>query len=143
MAKNPLLLATVSGTLFNILGGSLPEVMIQLFTRMGSASIALGLLMVGAGLKLQGLSESRGISTYFIVVKLIVLPAIALALSIAFALPPLQMQIAVMFCALPTASSAYVLAARMGGNAPLVAFLISAGTLLSIFTLPMWLLLAA
>jgi predicted permease len=143
MAKNPLLLATVSGTLFNILGGSLPEVMIHLFTRMGSASIALGLLMVGAGLKLQGLSEARAISTYFIVVKLIVLPAIALALSIAFALPPLQMQIAVMFCALPTASSAYVLAARMGGNAPLVAFLISAGTLLSIFTLPMWLLLAA
>ena len=143
MAKNPLLLATVSGTLFNILGGSLPEVMIHLFTRMGSASIALGLLMVGAGLKLQGLSEARGISTYFILVKLIVLPAIALALSIAFALPPLQMQIAVMFCALPTASSAYVLAARMGGNAPLVAFLISAGTLLSIFTLPMWLLLAA
>ena len=143
MAKNPLLLATVSGTLFNILGGSLPEVMIHLFTRMGSASIALGLLMVGAGLKLQGLSESRGISTYFILIKLIVLPAIALALSIAFALPPLQMQIAVMFCALPTASSAYVLAARMGGNAPLVAFLISAGTLLSIFTLPMWLLLAA
>ena len=143
MAKNPLLLATVSGTLFNILGGVLPEVMVHLLTRMGSASIALGLLMVGAGLQLQGLSEARGISTYFIGVKLILLPAIAMALSIAFALPPLQMQIAVMFCALPTASSAYVLAARMGGNAPLVAFLISAGTLLSIFTLPMWLLLAA
>ena len=100
-------------------------------------------MLFRSGLKLQGLSESRGISTYFILVKLIVLPAIALALSIAFTLPPLQMQIAVMFCALPTASSAYVLAARMGGNAPLVAFLISAGTLLSIFTLPMWLLLAA
>jgi predicted permease len=57
------------------------------------------------------------------------------------ALPPLQLQIAVMFCALPTASSAYVLATRMGGNGTLVAFLISAGTLLSIATLPLWLLL--
>jgi malonate transporter len=47
-----------------------------------------------------------------------------------------------MFCALPTASSAYVLAARMGSNAPLVAFLISAGALLSIVTLPIWLMLA-
>ena len=34
------------------------------------------------------------------------------------------------------------LTARMGGNAPLVAFLISAGTLMSIVTLPIWLLLA-
>jgi predicted permease len=143
MAKNPLLLATISGTLFNLLGGSLPEVIVHLLTRMGSASIALGLLMVGAGLKLKGLSEARGISSYFITVKLIVLPAIALGLASWFELPPLQMQIAVMFCALPTASSAYVLAARMGGNAPLVAFLISAGTLLSIVTLPVWLLLAA
>jgi predicted permease len=99
--------------------------------------------MVGAGLKLKGLSEARGISSYFIAVKLIVLPAIALGLATWFELPPLQMQMAVMFCALPTASSAYVLAARMGGNAPLVAFLISAGTMLSIVTLPMWLLLAA
>lgn len=143
MAKNPLLLATVSGTLFNVLGGSLPEIVASTLSRMGSASIALGLLMVGAGLKLSARSEARGISAYFIAVKLLALPAISLALANAFALPPLQRQIAVMFCALPTASSAYVLATRMGGHGPLVAFLISAGTLLSIVTLPLWLLLAA
>jgi predicted permease len=142
IAKNPLLLSTASGTLFNLAGGSLPEVIATTLSRMGSASIALGLIMVGAGLKLNALSQARGISAYFIAVKLLALPAIALVLGRWFDLPPLQLQIAVMFCALPTASSAYVLAARMGGNAPLVAFLISAGTLLSIVTLPIWLLLA-
>ena len=142
MAKNPLLLATASGTLFNLMGGALPEVIANTLSRMGSASIALGLLMVGAGLKLNGLSEARGISAYFTAVKLLALPAISLVLTNWFGLPPLQKQIAVMFCALPTASSAYVLATRMGGHGPLVAFLISAGTLLSIFTLPLWLLLA-
>jgi hypothetical protein len=44
---------------------------------------------------------------------------------------------------LPTASSAYVLAVRMGGNGPLVAFLISAGTLISMGTLPIWLALVS
>ena len=141
LAKNPLLIATASGTLFNLAGGSLPEVVAVTLARMGSASIALGLLMVGAGLKLTGLAEARGISAYFVFVKLIALPAIALGLGRWMALPPLQLQIAVMFCALPTASSAYVLATRMGGNGTLVAFLISAGTLLSIATLPLWLLL--
>ena len=141
LAKNPLLIATASGTLFNLAGGSLPEVVAVTLARMGSASIALGLLMVGAGLKLTGLAEARGISAYVVFVKLIALPAIALGLGRWMALPPLQLQIAVMFCALPTASSAYVLATRMGGNGTLVAFLISAGTLLSIATLPLWLLL--
>ena len=50
-----------------------------------------------------------------------------------------QLQIVVLFCALPTASSAYILAARLGGNGPLVAFLISAGTAVSALTLPLWL----
>lgn len=143
LAKNPLLLATACGTLFNLAGGSLPEVVAVTLSRMGSASIALGLIMVGAGLKFSGLSEARGISAYFVSVKLLILPAIALGLGRWMDLPPLQLQIAVMFCALPTASSAYVLATRMGGNGPLVAFLISVGTLLSIVTLPLWLALAS
>jgi malonate transporter len=42
---------------------------------------------------------------------------------------------------LPTASSAYVLAARMGGDGPFVAWLVSAGTVVSAVTLPLWLLL--
>ena len=46
-----------------------------------------------------------------------------------------------MFSALPTASSAYVLAARMGGDGPFVAYVVSAGTVLSVVTLPLWLLL--
>lgn len=139
MLQNPLLLATAGGTLFNLCGGSLPEVVILTLTRMGSASIALGLIMVGAGLRFNGLSEARGISAYFVCIKLIALPAIALSCGRWMELPPLQLQIAVMFSALPTASSAYVLATRMNGNGPLVAFLISVGTLLSIITLPFWL----
>lgn len=143
MLQNPLLLATAGGTLFNLSGGTLPEVMVLTLTRMGSASIALGLIMVGAGLRLTGLSEARGISAYFVGVKLIALPAIALSLGRWMELPALQLQIAVMFSALPTASSAYVLATRMGGNGALVAFLISAGTLMSILTLPFWLSLVS
>jgi predicted permease len=58
-------------------------------------------------------------------------------------LPALQTQLLVLFCAVPTASSAYVLAARMGVNAAPVAFLISTQTLLSMVTLPIWVGLAA
>ncbi len=139
LAKNPLLIATASGMAFNLLGLHLPEVIGATLSRMGTASIAVGLIAVGAGLRLSGLHEAKGLAAYFLAVKLLALPAIAYALGCWIGLPPLQLQIAVMFCALPTASSAYVLAARMGGNGPFVAFLISAGTALSVLTLPIWL----
>lgn len=142
LAKNPLLVATASGMAFNLLGLTLPEIVGATLSRMSNASIALGLITVGAGLRLSGLHESKGMAAYFLVVKLLALPAIGFLLGRWIGLPLLQLQIAVAFCALPTASSAYVLAARMGGNGPFVAFIISAGTVLSVFTMPLWLALA-
>lgn len=142
LAKNPLLIATAAGMTFNLLGLQVPEVIGATLSRMSNASIAVGLLTVGAGLRLSGLHEAKGLAIYFLAVKLLALPAIGYALGRWMNLPPLQLQIAVAFCALPTASSAYVLAARMGGNGPFVAFLISAGTVLSVFTIPVWLALA-
>lgn len=140
LLKNPLLVATVAGVLFNLAGLHLPEVAIATLQRLSNASIALGLITVGAGLRLSEVQRSNGIAAYFIGVKLLILPAVAFAIGRYLALPPLHMQIVVMFCALPTASSAYVLAARMGGDGPFVAFVIAAGTLLSALTLPLWLL---
>jgi malonate transporter and related proteins len=139
LAKNPLLVATACGLAFNLLGLHIPEIIGATLSRMANASIAVGLITVGAGLKLSGMQVPKGISGYFIGVKLLALPAIGYGLGRWAGLPPLQLQIATTFCALPTASSAYVLAARMGGNGPFVAFLISSGTVLSLLTLPIWL----
>jgi malonate transporter and related proteins len=143
LAKNPLLVATASGMAFNLAGLQLPEVVAGTLSRMANASIALGLIAVGAGLRVSGLKEAKGMALWFIAVKLLALPAIGLLAGRAIGLPPPQLQILVLFCAVPTASSAYVLAARMGGNGPYVAFLISAGTVVSLLTLPVWLALAA
>ncbi|MEN3295245.1 MAG: malonate transporter [Burkholderiales bacterium] len=139
LVKNPLLLATAGGTLFNLLGLQVPELASAILSRTGNASIALGLMAVGAGLRLSGLHEAKGFAAYLLAVKLLVLPAIAYTVGRWLGLPSLQLQIAVIFCALPTAPSAYVLAARMGGHGPFVAFLVSASTLLSAVTLPLWL----
>jgi malonate transporter len=142
LARNPLLLATAGGMAFNLLGLHLPEIVSATLSRMSNASIALGLIAVGGGLRLSGLHAAKGMAAWFIAVKLLAMPAIGLLLGRALGLPPPQLQILVAFCAMPTASSAYVLAARMGGNGPFVAFLISTGTVLSVLTLPLWLSLA-
>ena len=141
LMRNPLLIATGSGLLFALCGFTLPEVAGAVLSRLGSASIALGLLMVGAGLRLSGIREDKLMTTYFTAIKLLAVPAVAYVLGRWLELPQLQLQIVVLFCSLPTASSCYILAARMGGNGPMTAFLISLGTLVSAVTIPFWLML--
>jgi hypothetical protein len=62
----------------------------------------------------------------------------AVVLGRQFGLAGLNYQVVVLFAALPTASSAYILAMRMGGDGKSVAWLISATTLGSMLTLPLW-----
>ena len=142
MARNPLIIATVGGLLFNVAGIALPEFVLATLQRLGSASIALGLIAVGAGLRLAGTVVERPTLAWILAVKLLATPAIGFALATLLHLPPLQRQIVVLFTALPTASSAYILAVRMGGNGAIVALLVSASTVLSVFTLPLWLIAA-
>jgi len=142
MMRNPLILATLGGLIVNFAGLSLPETVHATLSRLGAASIALGLMTVGAGLRLSGSRESPYLAGWFLAVKLVILPALALAAARALGLAPLEREIVVCFAAMPSASSAYILAVRMGGNGPFVAFLVSLATLLSALTLPLWLTLA-
>ena len=138
VARNPLIWGTATGFLLNLLGFVPPAPLQSFLGRLADASIALGLITVGAALRLDGASTTRGFSSWLLVVKLLILPAVALAAGKALGLSGLNYQVVVLFAALPTASSAYILAMRMGGDGKSVAWLISATTLVSMLTLPLW-----
>jgi predicted permease len=106
--------------------------------RLADASIALGLIAVGAALRLHEGSGMRGLSLWLLGVKLLLVPLVAVQAAHWFGLSGLNFQIVVIFAAMPTASSAYILAMRMGGDGRSVAWLISATTLASMLTLPLW-----
>jgi malonate transporter and related proteins len=138
VARNPLIWGTAAGFLLN-LAGFVPPAPLQAFLgRLADASIALGLITVGAALRLDGAAAVRGISLWLLAVKLLALPLIAAVVGRLLGLEGLNYQVAVLFAALPTASSAYILAMRMGGDGRSVAWLISATTLGSMLTLPLW-----
>ncbi|MCM5570540.1 AEC family transporter [Burkholderiaceae bacterium FT117] len=146
LARNPLILATIAGLAGNLAGLSLPEPISATIGRLGSASLALGLLAAGAGLRLERSPSSDAASrasaiklaAWFTTVKLVAMPATALALSTAFGLPPLAQQIAVMYSTMPTAPAAYILASRMGGDGPFVAMLVTVSMLASLVAMPFW-----
>ncbi len=142
LARNPLILGTVSGLAANLLGLSLPQFVSSALGKLGQASLALGLICVGAGLSLAGASGHRWLLGWFSAVKLLLFPAVVLALALLLRLPAAQAQIALVFAALPTATSAYVLATRMGFEGAPVSFLITVQTAASMLTLPLWVAIA-
>ncbi len=147
LARNPLLVATLAGLLANMAGLPLPALAVTTFERLGAASLALGLLSVGAGLRLGAIatgdaasrSSAVRLAVWLTSVKLIAMPLAALALVRWMDLNPVAAAIVVAYAALPTAPSAYILASRMGGDGPLVAALISLSLIGSAFALPFWL----
>jgi hypothetical protein len=139
LLRNPLILSTVAGLLGNLAGLRFPESVDTTLQRIGLAALPVGLMAVGAGLKLGGLKESPGLAAALLSIRHVVLPCVAIGLSLAVALPAAQRNIVVAFAALPTASSAYVLAARMGGSGSYVAGLVTLSTLLGMLSVPLWL----
>jgi len=90
-----------------------------------------------------GLRAAPGLAAAFLSIRHAVLPAVAIGLTAVLALPLAQRDIVVLFAAMPTASSAYVLAARMGGDGAYVAGLVTLSTLLGMLSIPIWLAVLA
>ncbi len=146
LIRNPLIIATIAGMAFSLSGLTLPAWISGTLSPIGDAALPMGLLAVGAGLKMEAMvgeeeknnSQPKAVMLYWLAVKLLALPVIAWFIGRAFNLPPLYTQMLILFAALPPASSAYILAARMGGDPVPVAKLITWGTLLSMLTIPLW-----
>jgi len=66
------------------------------------------------------------------------MPLAALTVAAILPLSVLEKQMLLLFSTLPTASAAYILAARMGGDGRSVAVTVSLATMLSALTIPLW-----
>ena len=136
IVRNPLIIATASGLVANLLGFSIPEFLAPTVTRIGAASIALGLMAAGAGMQFQSLARGKLRGASVLTIRHLLSPVIAWLLARAFRLGAAETTILLTFAALPTASSCYVLAARMGYNGPYVAGVGTLSTVLGVASLP-------
>ena len=137
LLRNPLILATVSALTCNLLGLQIPHWAAPPLERIGTASLALGLMAAGAGMQFGLLRTGKLLTLALLSIRHTLLPLLAWALAWALRLDPVQATVLLAFSALPTASSCYVLAARMGYNGPYVAGLVTLSTVLGLASLPL------
>ena len=136
LLRNPLIIGTASGLAANLLGFSMPPWLEPTVGRIGAASLALGLMAAGAGMQFGSLAHGKTLTVAVLAIRHFILPLVAFALARLWRLDPAQTSVLLAFSALPTASSAYVLASRMGYNGPYVAGLVTLSTLLGMLSLP-------
>ncbi|WNV76098.1 AEC family transporter [Geodermatophilus sp. DSM 44513] len=142
VVRNPLILATAAGLAGNLAGVTLPGPVDATASRLAAAAVPLGLLTVGAALRGGWFQRGRRlVSAYLALVKLVAVPAAALGLATALGVVGEQRAVLMAFAAVPPATAAYVLTARMGGDGPFVAAQLSLTTVAAVLTLPLWLTL--
>jgi hypothetical protein len=137
LARNPLILACIAGLGLQWSGLGLPPVLAPMLEILGRAALALGLLAVGAGLDFAALKGAGRVAAWTSALKLLALPALTGGLCLAFGVGGVAASVAVLFNGLPTATSAYILARQLGGDARLMAGLITLQTALGIASLPL------
>ncbi|PWW39061.1 AEC family transporter [Chromohalobacter israelensis] len=143
LARNPLILACVIGITLNLSGIGLPGWLGGAVELTGRAALPLGLIAVGVALRPRALTGHGRAFWWSATLKLGATPLVVLSLAWLTGLDPVSRDIALLFAALPTATSAYILARQLGGDAELMAALITGQTLLAMVTLPAWMALAS
>ena len=136
LARNPLIIGSAAGLLAGTVGLRLPAVVEMLLELLARLALPLGLLTVGAALSLRALAAARALVAGSALAKLLGLPLVAGITCAALGLAGVPAVVLTAYAAMPASPSAYVLARELGGDATLMANLITAHTLGAAVTLP-------
>lgn len=141
IATNPLIIAAVLGTLFNIFGIHVYAPLMETIDLIAEASLSLGLIMVGAGLRIADALRPRMIAILPVGLKLLVMPLMMTVAAWLAGTSGEALLTVALGASVPTAMNGYLLAKQMGGDAPLYAAVATLQTAASFFTIPLVLLL--
>lgn len=137
VVRNPLIIACAIGIALNATGMGLPPVIGPLLDIVGRGALPLGLIAVGAGLDLTA-ARAAGLSVILAAgLRLVALPAVTALTCLTLDVGPVATFVAVLFNGTPTSTSSYILARLLGGDARLMAGIITVQTALSMLTLPL------
>ena len=134
--RNPLVMSCLAGIGFNLVGLSDPPLIGPVLNILGQAALPSGLLAVGAAVDLRSIRDA-GLSVFASsACKLLLVPALTFVMCNIVGLDGTPATIIVFFSALPAAPASYVMARLMGGDAHLMASILTFQTVAAFITLP-------
>ena len=143
LLRNPLIWSVLAGMAVNFAGVPLPKIAVSFIDILGRASLTLGLLVVGGGLELKKLIKPNAAVAISTVLKLAVMPLMAISFGYWLGLSGNALVVVAIASSVPTAPGSYILARQLGGDAPLMARIITTETVFAALTIPLALAAAA
>lgn len=141
LIRNPHIISITLALAVNQLISTEIPVLHELTRILGLSALPITLLAVGANLRVKDMAASASALLLAFVGKIMIFPAVVLALGLMFSLPPTLLIIAVIYAMSPTAASSYTLARQLGGDAPMMAAIVTLQTLAAVATIPLTLYL--
>jgi predicted permease len=140
--RNPFVFSSLGGVAWQVSGLELPGMALQVLDMIGRGALGLALLTVGAGLRLGDAMSSWPPVAAAVVLKLLAMPLIMAGMLMLMGVEGQAFAVAMLCAAVPTGSGAYVLARQMGGDAPMVANMLTLQVIAAAVTIPVVLYLA-
>jgi hypothetical protein len=140
--RNPFVFSSLGGVAWQMSGLELPGMAVQVLDMIGRGALGLALLTVGAGLRLGDAISSWPPVATAVVLKLLAMPLIMAGMLMLMGVEGQAFAVAMLCAAVPTGSGAYVLARQMGGDAPMVANMLTIQVIAAAVTIPVVLYLA-
>ena len=131
VATNPLILACLAGAALNPIAGAIPGWVTGALGILAAGALPLALLSVGAGLDFSSLRSRHWVILGTSAYKLAIFPVLAWGVVRLTGVTGLAFVIVMLFAATPASPSTYVMARQLGGDAGLMAGIVTAQTALS------------
>ncbi len=141
LLANPLINACALGIFLNLSGFGLPTLLVSVADLLASMALPLGVLCVGAGLQLRKINIAPAVLVLSCLLKLVLMPVAMMGVVWWFSEERAVAITLIIFSALPTAPSAYILSRQLGGDSQAMAAIISLQTVMSCLSLPVILML--
>lgn len=136
LLKNPMLVSIAIGISLNIMHFSIGGIFHTTIDLVSGSALGLALMAVGAGLNLTSLLNARTTVILSSALKLLVMPMFIVLACGFLGVAGLSREVAVICGAAPTAGTAYIMAKQMGGDADMVAAILTFQTIAAVATLP-------
>ncbi len=139
--KNPIIIGIVLGLLASLLQLKLPDMVIKSLDYLGGMASPLALIAIGAGFEGRKALTKIKPTLAATFLKLIGLTAVFLPIAVWLQFRDQELLALVIMLGSPTTPTAYIMAKNMHGDESLCSSVIVMTTLLSAFTLTMWIFL--
>ncbi|MBP1844433.1 putative permease [Rhizobium petrolearium] len=143
VVTNPLILSTALGILVNIVDIPIYEPVMTAVELLSQASLSLGLITVGAGLRIMDALKPRPITLLAVFLKLIFFPLVAVGVGLLTGIEGNGLVLLALSASVPTAMNGYLLARQLNGDADLYAAVATLQVAGSFFSIPVIMTLVA